>query len=200
MQYIFFPFEIKDSWLCSFTITIIIFFQEIDIKRVKDLEDNMRLKNKQIHQLLEDIEHLENDNEAYQAKISNLRDELAEATRQISMITSEYVSMKNGLDDTKNLIDTLRHDNSNIKLVLEDQYKEKSKRDNQIEEISLQVGSSFIFEIAQPSPNPSLGVPYFQAGHHHHCHHPPPSCASQVLDRQFNAIFAKQLKQLSELT
>ena len=155
-QYFIFHFDNKDFYLCSFTV--IIFFQEIDIKRVKDLEDNMRLKNKQIHQLLEDIEHLENDNEAYQAKISSLRDELAEATRQISMITSEYVSMKNGLDDTKNLIDTLRHDNSNIKLVLEDQYKEKSKRDNQIEEISLQVGSRFIFEFAQPSQNPSLGV------------------------------------------
>ena len=114
-------------------------FQEVDVKRVKELEDNMRLKNKQIHQLLEDIEHLEKDNEAYQEKVSSLRDELSEATRQINMITGEYVSMKNGLADTKNLIDTFQQDNSNLKTKLEDQYKEKTKRDKQIEEISFQV-------------------------------------------------------------
>ena len=120
------------------------FQKEVDIKRVKDLEDNMRLKNKQIHQLLEDIEHLEKDNEAYQEKVSDLRDDLSEATRQINLITGEYVSLKNSLADTKNLIDTLQQDNSNLKTKLEDQYKEKTKRDKQIEEISFQVNPQII--------------------------------------------------------
>ena len=104
----------------------------------------MRLKNKQIHQLLEDIEHLEKDNEAYQEKVSSLRDDLSEATRQINVITSEYVSLKNGLADTKGLIDTLQQDNTNLKIKLEDQYKEKARRDKQIEEISLQVNLYFL--------------------------------------------------------
>ena len=108
----------------------------------------MRLKNKQIHQLLEDIEHLEKDNEAYQEKVSDLRDDLSEATRQINLITGEYVSLKNSLADTKNLIDTLQQDNSNLKTKLEDQYKEKTKRDKQIEEISFQVNLKLLSCIA----------------------------------------------------
>ena len=113
--------------------------EEIDTKRVKELEDNMRLKNKQIHQLLEDIEHLEKDNESYQEKISNLRDELTEATRQITLITGEFVAMKKSFADSKNLLDTLQQDNSNLKLKLEDQFRDKARRDKQIEEISVQV-------------------------------------------------------------
>ena len=108
----------------------------------------MRLKNKQIHQLLEDIEHLEKDNEAYQEKVSDLRDDLSEATRQINLITGEYVSLKNSLADTKNLIDTLQQDNSNLKAKLEDQYKEKTKRDKQIEEISFQVSLEIIVQLS----------------------------------------------------
>lgn len=112
---------------------------EVDPRRVKDLEDNMRLKNKQIHQLLEDIEHLEKDNEAYQEKIGGLRDDLAEATRQINLITGEFVLMKNSMADTKTLIDTLQGDNTKLKLKLEDHLKDKARRDKQIEEISIQV-------------------------------------------------------------
>ena len=115
--------------------------EEVDTKRVKELEDNMRLKNKQIHQLLEDIEHLEKDNENYQEKISNLRDELSEATRQINMVTGEFVNMKKSLGDTNILIDTIKNDNSNLKLKLEDQLKDKAKRDRQIEEMSIIVDS-----------------------------------------------------------
>lgn len=114
--------------------------EEIDTKRVKELEDNMRLKNKQIHQLLEDIEHLEKDNESYQENIANLRDELSEATRQITLITGEFVAMKNSNADSKNLLDTLQQDNTNLKLKLEDQFRDKARRDKQIEEISVQVG------------------------------------------------------------
>ena len=115
--------------------------QEIDLKRLKELEDNMRLKNKQIHQLLEDIEHLEKDNESYQERISSLRDELSEATRQITLITGEFVALKNSFTDSKNLLDTLQKDNSNLKLKLEDQFRDKARRDKQIEEISVEVDS-----------------------------------------------------------
>ena len=102
----------------------------------------MRLKNKQIHQLLEDIEHLEKENEELQDKVTNVRDDLCEATKQINLITGEYVSLKNSMTDTQTLIDTLQQDNSNLKLKLEDQYKEKAQRDTQIEEISYQVYDS----------------------------------------------------------
>ena len=114
-------------------------YDDIDPKRIKELEDNIRLKNKQIHQLLEDIENLENDNEKYQDKIGNLRDELSEATGQINMIMGEYVGSKKNLADTKTLIDTLQQDNCNLKLKLEDQLKDKAKRESEIEHISLQV-------------------------------------------------------------
>ena len=113
--------------------------QEIDLKRLKELEDNMRLKNKQIHQLLEDIDQLEKDNGSLQDKVVNLRDELAEATRQIQMITSEYLTMKAGQADRVALVETLQQDNSSLRVQLEDQYQERARRDAQIQEISAQV-------------------------------------------------------------
>ena len=113
--------------------------QEVDLKRMKELEDNMRLKNKQIHQLLEDIDQLEKDNGNLQDNVVNLRDELAEATRQISTITSEYVAMKAGQADRAALVETLQQDNSSLRVQLEDQYQEKARRDAQIQEISAQV-------------------------------------------------------------
>ena len=112
---------------------------EVDLKRMKELEDNMRLKNKQIHQLLEDIDQLEKDNGNLQDKVVNLRDELAEATRQIGTITSEYVAMKAGQADRAALVETLQQDNSSLRVQLEDQYQEKARRDAQIQEISAQV-------------------------------------------------------------
>ena len=96
----------------------------------------------------EDIEHLEKDNESYQENIANLRDELSEATRQITLITGEFVAMKNSNADSKNLLDTLQQDNTNLKLKLEDQFRDKARRDKQIEEISVQVGCHHVVFIS----------------------------------------------------
>ena len=113
--------------------------QEVDVRRLKELEDTMRLKNKQIHQLLEDIEQLEKDSETYREKVGGLRDDLADATRQIQLITGEYVAMKNSQADTAGLVDSLKQDNCHLKTQLEDQYRERASRDHQIQQISTQV-------------------------------------------------------------
>jgi hypothetical protein len=42
--------------------SILFYCQEVDSRKVKDLEDTVRLKNKQIHQLLEDVDQVEQDN------------------------------------------------------------------------------------------------------------------------------------------
>ena len=114
-------------------------FDNADPKRLKELEDNVRLKNKQIHQLLEDIENLEKINEEYQEKFTKLRDELSDATGQINMVMSEYMKTKKDLEENKTLIDILQKDNTNLKLKNEDQLKDKAKRESEIENISLQV-------------------------------------------------------------
>ncbi len=41
---------------------IAVYCKEVDSRKVKDLEDTVRLKNKQIHQLLEDVDQVEQDN------------------------------------------------------------------------------------------------------------------------------------------
>ena len=43
----------------------------------------MRLKNKQIHQLLEDIELIEQDNTRLQDKLEDTRDKLEDGTRSV---------------------------------------------------------------------------------------------------------------------
>ena len=114
-------------------------FDNADPKRLKELEDNVRLKNKQIHQLLEDIENLEKINEEYQEKFSKLRDELSDATGQINMVMGEYMKTKKDLEENKTLIDILQKDNTNLKLKNEDQLKDKARRESEIDNISLEV-------------------------------------------------------------
>jgi chromosome segregation ATPase len=112
---------------------------EVEVRRLKELEDNMRLKNKQIHQLLEDIEQLEKDNDGLQDKMGGLRDELAEATGHIQLITGEYAGMRAGQADSARLLDTLQTDNAGLQTRLEDQYRERDRRDQQIQQIGSQV-------------------------------------------------------------
>ena len=114
-------------------------FDNADPKRLKELEDNVRLKNKQIHQLLEDIENLEKVHEEYQEKFTKLKDELSDATGQINMIMGQYINTKKDLEENKALIDILQKDNANLKLKNEDQLKDKVRREGEIENISLQV-------------------------------------------------------------
>jgi hypothetical protein len=45
----------------------------VDSRKVKDLEDTVRLKNKQIHQLLEDVDQVEQDNTSKIDQISNTK-------------------------------------------------------------------------------------------------------------------------------
>ena len=64
---------------------------EVEEKKVRELEETIRMKNKQIHSLLEDIEQVEKESGDYQKKVVELRDQMSEATKQINAMTGELV-------------------------------------------------------------------------------------------------------------
>ena len=63
---------------------------EIEEKKVRELEETIRMKNKQIQSLLEDIDQVEKESVDYQNKVVELRDQMAETTKQINAMTGKY--------------------------------------------------------------------------------------------------------------
>ena len=66
---------------------------EIEEKKVRELEETIRMKNKQIQSLLEDIDQVEKESVDYQNKVVELRDQMAETTKQINAMTGKYWSL-----------------------------------------------------------------------------------------------------------
>ena len=62
---------------------------EIEEKKVRELEETIRMKNKQIQSLLEDIDQVEKESVDYQNKVVELRDQMAETTKQINAMTGK---------------------------------------------------------------------------------------------------------------
>ncbi|CAB4061296.1 unnamed protein product [Lepeophtheirus salmonis] len=117
--------------------------QEVELKRVRELEESIRLKNKQIHQLLEDIELVEKDNENYQNNVVNLRDRLSEATNQINSLTGEYVSSKESVERLNTLVKDLESENSHLQTLLDDFHSDKIRRDENLESLGRKVDERF---------------------------------------------------------
>ena len=68
---------------------------EIEEKKVRELEETIRMKNKQIQSLLEDIDQVEKESVDYQNKVVELRDQMAETTKQINAMTGKYSPKRN---------------------------------------------------------------------------------------------------------
>ena len=68
-----------------------------------------------------------------------LRDELQSATKQISAMTGEYVSMKDSLEGHHALMDGLQQENKRLTCLLEEYYEEKMKREEVLEKARSEV-------------------------------------------------------------
>ena len=66
---------------------------EIEEKKVRELEETIRMKNKQIQSLLEDIDQVEKESVDYQNKVVELRDQMSETTKQINAMTGIVVTV-----------------------------------------------------------------------------------------------------------
>ncbi|KAK9884909.1 hypothetical protein WA026_009147 [Henosepilachna vigintioctopunctata] len=95
----------------------------------KELVENVHNKNKQISDLLQDIEEVEKDNVVLREKLANVRDELAVATSEIQCQTEKLVSLDLQLKDSQETIQRLTVDNE----LLHEEIEEVTAKKNQAE-------------------------------------------------------------------
>ena len=112
---------------------------EIEEKKVRDLEETIRMKNKQIQSLLEDIDQVEKESVDYQNKVVELRDQMAETTKQINAMTGEYVAMKESAAHYDSLIAGLQKENDRVRGLLEELLQDKKTKEKQMDQVEAEV-------------------------------------------------------------
>ena len=108
-------------------------------KRSRELEETVRMKNKQIQSLLEEIEQVEQEGAEYQNKLIDLRDQMSETTKQMNAMTGEYVAMKESAQHYDSLINGLQKENERVRGLLEEMLQEKKIKDKQMDEVEGEV-------------------------------------------------------------
>ncbi len=112
---------------------------EVEEKKVRELEDTIRMKNKQIQSLLEDIDQVEKESVEYQNKVIEFRDQMAETTKQINAMTGEYVAMKESAAHYDSLVAGLQQENDRLRGLLEDMLQDKKNKDKQMDQVEAEV-------------------------------------------------------------
>ena len=116
---------------------------DLEERKVRDLEETVRMKNKQIHSLLEDIEQVEKESVTYQNKVVELRDAMAETTGQMNVMTGEYVAMKESSQHFESLIGGLQKENDRLRGLLEEMLEDKRSKEKQMDQVETEVDKRF---------------------------------------------------------
>nr|XP_018913037.1 PREDICTED: centrosomal protein of 290 kDa-like [Bemisia tabaci] len=99
----------------------------------QDLTDTIRQKNRQITELLEDIQIIENENSTLKENLTVVRDELTVATKSVSELTNQSLSLKLALEETKEKLNTKNQEVSGLKNQVSELVSEKKIRDSQLD-------------------------------------------------------------------
>ena len=117
--------------------------ENVEERKVRELEETVRMKNKQIHSLLEDIEQVEKESVTYQNKVIELRDAMAENTGQMNAMTGEYVAMKESSQHFESLIGGLQKENERLRGLLEEMLEDKRGKEKQMDQVEAEVDKRF---------------------------------------------------------
>ncbi|TRY62027.1 hypothetical protein TCAL_01502 [Tigriopus californicus] len=98
-----------------------------DAQRAKILEDEIRLKNKHIHQLIQDIEETEKEMGLYQDKVVELKDQLTNATKEINGMANAYNQTQEMAQGFNDLVESLQSENNRLRTLLEEYHGEKKQ-------------------------------------------------------------------------
>ncbi|XP_031338487.1 centrosomal protein of 290 kDa isoform X2 [Photinus pyralis] len=112
---------------------------EATTDQYKELVQTVQLKNKQISQLLDDIQIIEKENIVLQEMISKLKDELLDASKQLSTMTKDYSALKVEFNDKLDTNNHLRMEIEAFQTQIQDFIEEKQQRDQEIDEFTLAI-------------------------------------------------------------
>ncbi|KAF5307268.1 hypothetical protein FQR65_LT06984 [Abscondita terminalis] len=103
----------------------------------KELIRTIQHKNKQISQLLDDIQvFVEKECVTLQDQVSKLKDELLDASNHISSMTNDYSLLKIESIEKSELIAQLKDELETYRSQIQDYIEEKQQKDNQIDEFT----------------------------------------------------------------
>ncbi len=71
----------------------------------------------------------------YQNKVIELRDQMSETTKQMNAMTGEFVAMKESSAQFESLVTGLQNENERLRALVEEQLRDKKKRDEQFDEV-----------------------------------------------------------------
>ncbi|CAH1173755.1 unnamed protein product [Phaedon cochleariae] len=98
----------------------------------KELVDTLQNKNKQISELLRDIENVESENLLMRDKLSKVRDELEVATKEIIFMTQTLKLKEESLKESTEHSNKMVEQYDNVKKVLEKLQHEKNDLENEM--------------------------------------------------------------------
>ncbi|KAK5649525.1 hypothetical protein RI129_000554 [Pyrocoelia pectoralis] len=105
----------------------------------KELVQTVQQKNKQISQLLDDIQIIEKENIDLQEMVSKLKDELSDASKQLSTMTNDFSGLKIELSDKLETNSHLRKEIEAFQTQIQEFIEEKQQRDQEIDEFTLAI-------------------------------------------------------------
>ncbi|KAF5299147.1 hypothetical protein FQA39_LY02320 [Lamprigera yunnana] len=108
-------------------------------EQYKELFQTIQQKNKQIAQLLGDIQAVEQECLTLQDKLSKVTDELSDASNQLSIMINDYTALKIQLKEKNETIMQLEDDIEVYRSQVQDYIEEKQQRDNQIDEFTITI-------------------------------------------------------------
>ncbi|KAH0821762.1 hypothetical protein GEV33_001029 [Tenebrio molitor] len=105
----------------------------------KELVNSVHNKNKQISDLLRDIEASEKENIVLREKLTNVRDELAIATKELTLLTENLKGSKIQLNESSEQIRKLTAENENLQDEIREILEQKRHFEQEMEEFTEEV-------------------------------------------------------------
>ncbi|XP_039287581.1 centrosomal protein of 290 kDa [Nilaparvata lugens] len=113
-------------------------------EKVQELTEAVRQKNKHITQLLSDIETIERENTILKEKLSSVKDELEDATHQMTKLAGDSTSLHHTVKEQQLQIDELEEQNVALRRQVSELVADKHNTDDQLDQLGLALDSRLL--------------------------------------------------------
>ncbi|XP_063589647.1 centrosomal protein of 290 kDa-like [Penaeus indicus] len=105
----------------------------------KEMEEALLRKNEEIQQFMDDLQTCENERASLRMAVMELEDRLADATKEINRITSDYISVKESHNHAQESLSIIREEVKGLHCQVEELAAEKSFVQEKYDELSTAV-------------------------------------------------------------
>ncbi|XP_047480912.1 centrosomal protein of 290 kDa-like [Penaeus chinensis] len=105
----------------------------------KEMEEALQRKNEEIQQFMDDLQTCENERASLRMAVMELEDRLADATKEINRITSDYIGVKESHNHAQESLSIIREEVKGLHCQVEELAAEKSFVQEKYDELSTAV-------------------------------------------------------------